>query len=382
MLPLSYALRNLFRDKSRLFQTVGGSALVVMLVMAAAALNDGMKQVLSASGSPRNVILLGAGSEESMQRSEVSAQLSGIAEASIRGVSKVMGRPAATPEIHYMSALQTESGGKGQGLFRGVTPAALLVHPEVRLIEGAFPRAGEVMVGKLAWRKLGFSEGDLKIGKKVLLDRSEMMISGIFAAPGTVMESEIWTVIGDMRMLAQRETVSAVVLRMESPEDFSEVDLFAQQRLDLELTAMRESDYYAALGDFYKPIRIMTWLTAGLVAAGAIFGGLNTLYAAFASRIRELATLQAIGFGRLAIFFSLVQESLIACLAGTLLASAFALWLLDGITIPFSIGAFTIGITPGVAVMGLLTGILLGILGSIPPAIRCLMPALPKALRS
>jgi putative ABC transport system permease protein len=382
MLPLSYALRNLFRDKSRLFQTVGGSALVVMLVMAAAALNDGMKQVLSASGSPRNAILLGAGSEESMQRSEVSAQLAGIAEATIRGVSKVMGRPAATPEIHYMSALQTESGGKGQGLFRGVTPAALLVHPEVRLIEGNFPRAGEVMVGKLAWRKLGFSENDLKIGKKVLLDRSEMMISGIFAAPGTVMESEIWTVIGDMRMLAQRETVSAVVLRMESPEDFSEVDLFAQQRLDLELTAMRESDYYAALGDFYKPIRIMTWLTAGLVAAGAIFGGLNTLYAAFASRIRELATLQAIGFGRLAIFFSLVQESLIACLAGTLLASAFALWLLDGITIPFSIGAFTIGITPGVAVMGLLTGILLGILGSIPPAIRCLMPALPKALRS
>ncbi len=382
MLPLSYALRNLFRDKSRLFQTVGGSALVVMLVMAAAALNEGMKQVLSASGSPRNAILLGAGSEESMQRSEVSAQLSGIAEATIRGVSKVMGRPAATPEIHYMSALQTESGGKGQGLFRGVTPAALLVHPEVRLTEGNFPRAGEVMVGKLAWRKLGFSESDLKIGKKVFLDRSEMKISGIFAAPGTVMESEIWTVIGDIRMLAQRETVSAVVLRMDTPADFSEVDLFAQQRLDLELSAMRESDYYAALGDFYKPIRIMTWLTAGLVAAGAIFGGLNTLYAAFASRIRELATLQAIGFGRLAIFFSLVQESLVACLAGTLLASAFALWLLDGITIPFSIGAFTIGITPGVAMMGLLTGILLGILGSIPPAIRCLMPALPKALRS
>jgi ABC-type antimicrobial peptide transport system permease subunit len=382
MLPLSYALRNLFRDKSRLFQTVGGSALVVMLVMAAAALNDGMKQVLSASGSPRNAILLGAGSEESMQRSEVSAQLSGIAEATIRGVSKVMGRPAATPEIHYMSALQTESGEKGQGLFRGVTPAALLVHPEVRLTEGNFPRAGEVMVGKLAWRKLGLAESDLKIGKKVLLDRSEMKISGIFAAPGTVMESEIWTVIGDILMLAQRETVSAVVLRMDTPEDFSEVDLFAQQRLDLELSAMRESDYYAALEDFYKPIRMMTWLTAGLVAAGAIFGGLNTLYAAFASRIRELATLQAIGFGRLAIFFSLVQESLVACLAGTLLASAFALWLLDGITIPFSIGAFTIGITPGVAMTGLLTGILLGIIGSIPPAIRCLMPALPKALRS
>lgn len=382
MLPLSYALRNLFRDRSRLLQTVGGSALVVLLVMAAAALNGGMKEVLSASGSPRNAILLGTGSEESIQRSEVSAQLAGIAEAGIRGVSKTLGRPAASPEIHYMSFLETPEGRKGQGLFRGVTPAALLVHPEVRLIEGEFPHAGEVMVGKLAWRKLGFQEKDLKPGASVILEDSEMTVSGVFAAPGTVMESEIWAPVGDLHMLAQRDTVSCVVLRMEDEKDFSEADLFAQQRLDLELTAMRESDYYAALGAFYRPIRVMTWLTAGLVAAGAIFGGFNTLYAAFAARIRELATLQAIGFGRKAVFASLVQESLIACLAGTLIASVAALVLLDGRTIPFSIGAFTITVTPQVAVTGLVSGILLGILGSIPPAIRCLLPPLPKALRS
>jgi len=382
MLPLSYALRNLFRDRSRLVQTVGGSALVVLLVMAAAALNGGMSKVLSASGSPKNAILIGTGSEESIQRSEVSAQLAGIAEAGIRGVSKILGRSAASPEIHYMSFLETKDGKKGQGLFRGVTPGALLVHPEVRLLEGEFPRAGEVMVGKLAWRKLGFEENDLKPGAKVKLEDSDLTVSGIFAAPGTVMESEVWAVLGDLHMLAQRDTVSCVVLRMEDAKDFSEVDLFAQQRLDLELTAMRESDYYAALGAFYRPIRIMTWITAGLVAAGAIFGGFNTLYAAFAARIRELATLQAIGFGRWAVFLSLVQESLIACLAGTLVASVAALLLLDGRTIPFSIGAFTITISPQVAVVGLVSGILLGILGSIPPAIRCLVPPLPKALRS
>ena len=382
MLPLSYALRNLFRDKSRLVQTVGGSALVVLLVMAATALNSGMAKVLSASGSPRNAILLGAGSEESIQRSEVAARLGGIAEAGIPGVSKVLGTPAASTEIHYMSFLEAADGRKGQGLFRGVTPKALLVHPEVRIAQGTFPRAGEVMVGKLAWRKLGLPEESLRPGAKVKLDGSEMTVSGVFAAPGTVMESEIWAVLGDLHMLAQRDTVSCVVLRMETPGDFSEVDLFAQQRLDLELSALRESDYYAALSSFYKPLRIMTWITAGLVAAGAVFGGFNTLYAAFASRIRELATLQAIGFGRVAVFLSLVQESVIACLAGTLLASAAAMFLLDGRTIPFSIGAFTITISPQVAVTGLVTGVLLGILGSIPPAIRCLKPSLPKALRS
>lgn len=382
MLPLSYALRNLFRDKSRLLQTVGGSALVVLLIMAATALNSGMAAVLSASGSPCNAILLGAGSEESIQRSEVSAQLGGIAEAAIPGISKVLDTPASSTEIHYMSFLEAADGRKSQGLFRGVTPKALLVHPEVRIMDGTFPRAGEVMVGKLAWRKLGLPEKALRPGKKVKLDGSEMSVSGVFAAPGTVMESEIWTVLGDLHMLAQRDTVSCVVLRMDTPGDFSEVDLFAQQRLDLELTALRESDYYAALSSFYKPLRIMTWITAGLVAAGAVFGGFNTLYAAFASRIRELATLQAIGFGRVAVFMSLVQESVIACLGGTLVASALALLLLDGRTIPFSIGAFTITVSPQVAITGLVTGVLLGVLGSVPPAIRCLRPSLPRALRS
>lgn len=382
MLPLTYALRNLFRDKPRLLQTVGGSALVVLLVIAATALNGGMSQVLSASGSEKNVILLGAGSEESIQRSEVSALLGGISEAGVRGVSKTLGRPAASVEIHYMTYLLDKDGRKGQGLFRGVTPRALLVHPEVRVLEGTFPRAGEVMVGRLAGRKLGVPESSLEPGEKVTIDGSAMTVSGTFAAPGTVMESEVWAALGDLHMLAQRETVSCVVLRMDDPADFSEAELFAQQRLDLELAALRESDYYAALSSFFKPLRVMTWITAGLIAAGAVFGGFNTLYAAFASRIRELATLQAIGYGRGAIFLSLVQESLIACLAGTLLASITAIILLDGRTIPFSIGAFTVSVSPQVALAGLATGILLGILGAIPPAIRCLHPPLPVALRS
>lgn len=381
MLPLTYALRNLFRDPSRLFQTVGGSAAVVLLVMAAAALNQGMERVLSASGSPRNAILLGAGSEESIQRSEVAARLSGIAGASVAGVRQVLGKPAVSTEIHYMTYLETVDGHRGQGLFRGVVPEALLVHPEVRLLDGNFPGAGELMAGRLAWRKLGLPQESLKTGAKVKLDGAEMTISGTFAAPGTVMEAEVWAALGDLHMLAQRETVSCVVLGLESPDDFAEADLFSKQRLDLELSALRESDYYAALSEFFKPLRLMVWATAGLVAAGAVFGGLNTLYAAFASRIRELATLQAIGFTRGAILLSLIQESLLACLTGTLIASLLAILFLEGRTIPFSIGAFTVTITPAVAASGLATGVLLGILGALPPAFRCLKPALHASLR-
>ena len=382
MLPLSYAVRNLFRSKARLLQTIGGSALVVLLVMAAVAINDGMKRVLSASGSPNNVILVGAGSEESIQRSEVADRAGGIAEAAVPGISEALGVRAVSSEIHYMSYLDLGDGERRQAVFRGVTPQALHVHPEVRLVAGGFPTAGQLMAGRLAWRKLCLAEADLKPGRQVVLDGQPMTISGTFAAPGTVLESELWTTLGDLRVLAKRETISCVVLRLDDPADFAEADLFAKQRLDLELSALRESDYYARLSSFFKPLRVMTWITAGLIAAGAVFGGINTLYAAFASRVREMATLQAIGFGRGALLASLVQESTLACLGGTLLASIAALLLLDGRTVPFSIGAFTLEIGPGVALTGILTGLFLGLLGALPPAIRCLKPALPVALRS
>ncbi len=381
MLPFSYAVRNLFRSKTRLLQTIGGSAVVVLLVMASAAINGGMSRVLAASGSDRNVIFVGTGSEESIQRSEVPEKTAGIAEAGVAGISGTLGVRAVSSEIHYMNFVSLPDGRRGQGALRGVTPQALMVHPQVRLLNGTFPQAGEVMAGRLAWRRFGWSETDLRPGATIILDNQRLRVSGTFAAPGTVLESEVWTTLGDLRVLAQRETLSCVVLRLDDPADYAEADLFAKQRLDLELSALRESDYYSRLGAFFKPLRAMTWITAVLIAAGALFGGINTLYAAFSSRVREMATLQAIGFGRGSLLASLVQESTLACLTGALLASVVAVALLDGRTFPFSIGAFTVEIGPGVALTGILTGLGLGLLGALPPAIRCLKPALPTALR-
>ena len=382
MLPFSYAIRNLFRSKARLLQTVGGSALVVLLIMTATAVNDGMKRVLAASGSPHNVILVGAGSEESIQRSEVAEISSGIASTSIPGISEHLGMRAVSGEIHYMNYIALPDGHRAQALLRGVGPEALSVHPEVRLVEGSFPSSGQVMVGRLAWRKLGVPAESLGIGRTIHLDGQDLTISGIFAAPATVMESEIWAPLGDLRVLAKRDTLSCVVLRLNDPDDFAEAELFSKQRLDLELSALRESDYYDRLTAFFRPLRAMTWITAGLIAAGAIFGGINTLYAAFASRVREMATLQAIGFGRGTLLLSLIQESTLSCLMGTLVASIAALALLEGRVVPFSIGAFVLEVSPHVALVGIITGLLLGLIGALPPAIRCLKPPLPTALRS
>ncbi|MDG2322061.1 MAG: FtsX-like permease family protein [Akkermansiaceae bacterium] len=381
MLPFSYALRNLFRDPSRLLQTVGGSAVVVLLLIAAVALNQGMDSVLSASGSSQNVILLGKGSEESIERSEVGIDAESAAATSISGLKEILGVTAISGEITYQAPIRTASGVEEQALLRGVFETALLVHETVRLIEGAFPVPGEVMVGHLAHRKLGVTQKDLAIGKSLYFGDSEITISGQFTAPGTVLESEIWFDRNDLASLTQRDSLSSITLRL-AEGDIDDVELFTFQRNDLELASIREDLYYQKLSLFYEPIKIMTWVTAALVAAGAIFGGLNTLYAAFAARIKEMATLQSIGYTRTALFISLIQESLLATLSGTLIAFILAWLFLDGQTVPFSVGTFTLTLTPGVIFTGLITGVLLGSLGTLPPAIRCLLPSLPKALRS
>ena len=126
----------------------------------------------------------------------------------------------------------------------------------------------------------------------------------------------------------------------------------------------------------------MTWLTAALVATGAVFGGINVLYAAFASRIGELATLQAVGYSRPAILVSLLQESLVSTLAGTLVASVVAVAVLEGVRVPFSMVTFQLTLSAPVLALGLGAALLLGTLGALPPAWRCLMAPIPVALRS
>src|SRR5262249_17749887 len=153
------------------------------------------------------------------------------------------------------------------------------------------------------------------------------------------MDAEIWAPLTDLKTAAKRDTDSCIVLTLETAE-FADVDAFCKQRPDLELSAQRESDYYAKLTSFFRPIRTVVWVTALLIGVGGLFGGLNTMYAAFAARVRELGMLQCLGYRRLAIVISLMEESLVATMAGVLLACIAAAVLLDGVAVRFSLGAF------------------------------------------
>ena len=195
------------------------------------------------------------------------------------------------------------------------------------------------------------------------------------------MEAEVWMPLKDLQIATHRDNVSTVVLTLDDAE-FDDVTLFCSQRLDLELIALRENDYYGKLAAFYAPVKGIVWATALLIALGGLFGGLNTLYAAFASRSRELGMLQVLGYSRIALVISMLQESLILSAAGGLIAVGLGFWLLDGLAVRITMGAFGMLIDAHVVVLALTASLALGIVGALPPAWHCLRTPIAEALKA
>lgn len=386
-LPFAYAFRNLGRSKVRLGASLIGSALVVLLALAAAGFIQGMQRTLTQPpGLHKNVIILGTGSEEAIERSQIDAATASIAAASIPGIKQAAGKLFVSPEIH-MALPVRESAASTQELsavMRGVRDIALLVHPAVELIEGRVPRPGEdeLMVGSLAATRLGVPDSRLDPDNTIYFDNRDWTIVGRFDAPNTVMNAEIWLPITDLQVATKREaSISCVVVSLGDAR-FSDVDLFAKSRLDLEITAIRERDYYSSIAQFYKPIRVMIIVTASLIALGGLLGGLNTMYAAFAARVREVGMLQSLGFTRAAIVTTLTEESVFAAALGTVIGCAVGIAFLDGLAVKFSMGAFAITLDAPVVLTGILAGLAVGLVGALPPATRCLRMPIPQALKS
>lgn len=382
-LPLEYAIRNLGRSPSRLLLTAIGSGLVVALVIGAGAFVNGMQNALRTSGSDQNVVIMGIGSEESIERSEIAMSTPTIAATSIPGLVQMAGRTAVSPEIHSAIEVRTEEGASINAMIRGVYPEAFLVHREVSMLAGFPPRtsANQIAVGRLATRALGYDTHEEALGKRIVVDDVAFEITGVLAADGGVIEGEIWMPLTDLQIVTQRDSLSCVVVRLRG-RDLGDVEAFTATRIDLELIATRESEYYESLSAFFRPIRLMVIATAIMVAVGGVIGGLNTTYAAFASRVREIGTLQTLGYSRLAVVRSLLVESVLAAAIGGLVAAGMGMWLLDGVAIRFSMGVFGLAVTPGVVATGLGFGLALGLVGAVMPAIRCLRLSIPEALKA
>ena len=388
-LPLHYAARNIGRSPLRLALTAGGGAIVVFLVVSAVASVRALDRGIRASGTVGNVMLLGAGSEESVERSEISASTPGVLAASIRGMKSLGGAAFISPELHVPLPLrradQPAPTGNARDLVmvRGVEPSAFMVHPQARLSTGRLPEIGraEALIGRSLAARLDVSDKNFSSAPEILIDDIPFTVTGIIDAPGVAIDGEAWVPISDLLVLTKRQTISVAVISLDSA-DIGDIEMFAAQRPDLELAAIDEPAYYAGLAKFFRPVQILIAVSALIVALGAMLGGLNALDAAFASRSREIAMLQVLGYSRAAVVANLIQESIITVATGAIPALMIAVLLLDGLGVRFSMGIFSLRVDAACVASGLAAGLLLGLIGSLPPTLRCLRSDIPSALKS
>lgn len=383
LLPWDYGVRNLFRRPSRTLLTLLGLTLVVLLVLVVVGFIQGLENNLAVSGDPRVVLIHAPGGSENVEISTVKGQTAPVIAASVEAVQRRFGQAYVSQEIYLGGRVRT-AGSETQSLaiIRGVSPAAQLVRRQVQLIEGKWPGSGEIMVGRLAAAKLACRDSDLAIGQKVTFEGRQWTVSGRFAGIGSALESELWVPLDELQTATRRQDVSLIAVTLAPGATPADIDEFCRTRLDLEIQSTPEIDYYASLQKHYGPVRSMAWLVVLLVTGAGIFAGMNAMYGSVVGRVNELAMLQTLGFTRRAITISLIQESVLLAAAAALLAAAISMVFVNGAAVRFTMGAFALRIDGTALLLGGGTGLLLGVIGALPPAIQAMRLPIVDALKA
>lgn len=373
LLPWDYPLRNLWRRPSRTLLTCLALTLVVFLVMVIVGLVRGLEQSLSTSGDPEVVLVYSVGAEMNLEASAIAAATPGLLTANLSNIRQHLGQTCVSPELYLGSIIRTTNRPLGGlGLIRGVTDQAPLVRRQVMLLDGQWPGPGEVLVGRFVAAKLACPAADLAVGSELWIEGEKWKISGHFTANGGAFDAEVWCRLPDLQQALKRQDLSLVACLLKPDALPTQIDVFCKQRVDLELKAVPEPTYYRALQAYYRPLRWLAWMVAGLVSASGVFAGLNLMYGAVAGRVRELATLQSIGFRRRAIVWSLLQEGGWLAATASVLAAALAIGLLHESTVRFTMGAFAMQIDATAVLSGCVVGLGVGVLGALPPAWKIL----------
>jgi putative ABC transport system permease protein len=383
LLPWDYGIRNLFRRPARSALTLAALTTVVLLVLVVVAFIRGLEGSLAVSGDPNVVLVYSIGAAADIENSAIPARTADLLAASLDGVDQQFGVTHVAPELYIGTKVQASGDAPSAfGIVRGVTSTTPLLRRQVQMIEGDWPGAGEVLVGKLTAAKLGCDTRLLHIGEKVRFDGREWNISGRFSASGAAFESEIWAPLADLQTALKRQDVSLVAVGLAAGAAPAHVVTFCKDRYDLELQAIPEPSYYAALQKHYEPVRILGWVVVALIAGAGVFAGLNTMYGAVVGRVRELSTLQAVGFRRRSIAISLIQEATLLSMTASLIASSLALFLVNGTAVRFTMGAFALRVDSLAILVGCGTGLALGVLGAIPPAMKAMRYEIVEGLKA
>jgi putative ABC transport system permease protein len=385
-LVTNYNLRSMVVRKSTAAMTAMGIAMVVAVFVMTLALAQGFQRTLVASGSADNAIVLRKGATAENVSVVSTGQLPLIYSMPqiARGSD---GQPLASPELVLIISLPRLTDGQPANVpVRGVGHKAFDVRSNLTFVEGRrfAPDTREINVGRLAAGRFS----GLPLGSEVKFSGQTWTVVGIFTVDDAAFESEIW---GDVTLMAaafqQPGAYQSVTVKLTHPSAFESFDaaMAADPRLDLR--PQRELDYYAEQS---RPvttlIRTFGAFVTVILAIGAMFGAMNTMYAAVAFRVREIGTLRALGFppGRIVIAF--LAESVALALVGGVIGCLIALpvhGLSTGTTNfqTFSEVAFKFRITPALLGAGVVFAGLMGAIGGLLPAISAARIPISRALR-
>jgi len=364
---------------------VFGIAGVEGVLVGVLSMAEGFRKTMLASASPDSTIVLRSGADTEMVSGFGRDETRVIADAP--GLARDTNGALASAELFVIINLPKRSSGTDANVpFRGVEPAAFTVR-DIRIEQGRRFEWGknEVIVGTGAAKEfLG-----LNVGTTLRVGRNEWPVVGVFSAEGGTAESELWTDATVLQSAYNRgNSYQSVYARLTSPEAFNQFKdaLTTDPRLNVKV--LRQGEYYAEQSTMITTlITTLGVLTAGLMAIGAIFGALNTMYNSVSTRTREIATLRALGFGRAAIVTAVMLESLALALIGGVIGGAVAYFGFNGFHTAtvnwqsFSQVTFAFAVTPLLLLTGIFSATSIGVIGGLLPAIRSARLPIAAALR-
>jgi putative ABC transport system permease protein len=363
-----------------------GIAGVVVVLVAVLSIAEGFRAAMVGAGADDRAIVMRSGAD-----SEMTSGLSGPEADLIRqapGISRSEQGPDASAELFVVVDLPKRSTGTPANVpMRGVEPASLRVRREVSLVEGRMFEFGtnEVIAGVGAARQF---EG-LSVGSEIRSGQFAWTVVGLFEADGSVAETEIWCDARTLQGAYRRgNSYQSVLVRLDTPASFDSFRDWLTSNPQLNVAVRRERDYYAQQSEgITSLIRTVGMAIAALMAIGAIFGAVLTMYTAVATRAREIATLRALGFNAAAVLVSVLSESMVLAAGGGLIGGLVA-WLgFNGYQTStmnfqsFSQVAFAFRVTPALLLVGLAWSLAMGLIGGILPAVRAARLPVARALR-
>ncbi|HUR38546.1 MAG TPA: ABC transporter permease [Planctomycetota bacterium] len=381
--PVKYNVRNLRVRWVTSLLTILGIALVTVVFVMLFAMGLGIERSLVGSGDPLNLITLRAGTTAESQSVVTKAQYDDLL--GIPGLLRdAKGEVMASPELVVGANVQKQDGGKANVAIRGVGPKARDLRTEFKLSEGRWfnPSVGEVVVGVGASRRFR----GLQIGDSPTFRGRQWRVVGKFECGGQAYESELWGDIDDVKAQFKRD-YSGVLIRCANASEVKRLSNLIQGDKQFKMDARPTVDYFSEQNIGGQMIKSFGVILAVVLGIGAVFGAANTMYAAVASRTREIATMRVLGFSRLAIWTSFVLESAVLGLVGGSIGAVAGYALFNNMStgtvnwISFSELAFQFRVTLELMETGAILATVMGVVGGFFPAFRASRMTIARALR-